>query len=106
MGKSTLGNKLLNLNGTPEFKIRLFESEDTYSISPTHPTRKKRFAQADDPEHNACGGVFFFTPKCKLLANDNSNIRVLDVPGFSGCATLMTRVSVHEGIIQIHTSLG
>ena len=63
-GKSTLGNKLLNLENTPKSKIRLF-SPHTY----------KRFMLANDPEIEIS--------RCKLLSNEDTRIRVLEVPGFS-----------------------
>ena len=66
-GKSTLGNKLLNLENTKKYMIRLFS-----------PHTKKRFIQADDPkiatESEKSG--------CKLLSNEDTKIRVLEVPGF------------------------
>ena len=105
-GKSTFGNKLLNLEHTHESSILLFESEHTHSLPLTHPLKKKRFVQASDPEVVECGdNILSVTDKCKLLANDDSNIRVLDVPGFSDSGVLQraagTKVSVYDGNLQI-----
>ena len=72
-GKSTLGNKLLNLENTPESNIRLF-SPHTY----------KRF-QANEPEiatGQTTGQMFSENSRCKLLSNEDTKIRVLEVPGF------------------------
>ena len=67
-GKSTLGNKLLNLKNTAESKIRLFAERES---------DEKRFIQADEDS------LYPTTRKCKLMSNEDTKIRVLDVPGFS-----------------------
>lgn len=86
-GKSTFGNKLLDLENTKEAKIQLFESSSTLSLLPT----QKCFVPDGD--------------RCKLLANEASNIRVLDVPGFSDSGSLQKstgrKLSVCEGNLQI-----
>ena len=68
-GKSTLGNKLLNLENTPKSNIRLFS-----------PHNIKQFIQPEIAPH-----VMFFEnnwSRCKLLSNEDTKIRVLEVPGF------------------------
>ena len=97
-GKSTFGNKLLNLGKVPAPKIRLFE----VSSNPV----TKRFTQASDKEVTDLGDHFLsVTAKCKLMANDDTDIRVLDVPGFSDSGTLKNeigkKVSVQDGNLQI-----
>ena len=79
-GKSTLGNKLLNLENTPESNIRLF-SPHTY----------KRFILANGPEIAADPEIaaeqIYNKRRCKLLSNEDTKIRVLEVhvPGiFNG----------------------
>ena len=146
-GKSTLGNKLLNLENTDESKI-LFQSPTSATsslasnvrtpsatiscslpnpTSPDAPTEtastevasafteaasstsikssslwKKRFFQADDLEATQASSI---TKECKLMSNEDTNIRVLDVPGFSDSGTLQRRtgkrVSVFDGNLQI-----
>ena len=74
-GKSTLGNKLLNLENTPN--IRSFG-----------PNTCKRFIQSNGPEiaeHDRS--------RCELLSNEDTQIRVLEVPGL-----LMKPHSPQEGV--------
>ena len=59
-GKSTLGNKLLNLENAPKSNIRLF-SPHTY----------KRFILANEPEIQ----MFSENSRCKLLSNEDTKIR-------------------------------
>lgn len=97
-GKSTFGNKLLNLGKVPAPKIHLFE----VSSNPV----MKRFTQASDKEVTDLSDHFLsVTAKCKLMANDDTDIRVLDVPGFSDSGTLKDeigkKVSVQDGNLQI-----
>lgn len=98
-GKSTLGNKLLDLENTNESNICLFGLEASLDI-------KRRFLQANDPEVTENGNEFLsVTKRCKIMCNESSKIRVLDVPGFSDSGTLRktTRqeVSVYKGNLQI-----
>lgn len=94
-GKSALGNKLLNVDNTDTSKIRLFGA--------TTSSERKRFTQADDLEVGNSG--LSVTSKCKLLANDDTNIRVLDVPGFSDAGHLVRAtgkgISLFDGNLQI-----
>lgn len=101
-GKSTLGNKLLNLDKTDKSKIRLFGCENA-PLTKTATDNKKRFVQANDPEampsYDQTSSV---TTECKLLANDDTNIRVLDVPGFGALQRAMGQyLSVYDGSLQI-----
>ena len=76
-GKSTLGNKLLNLENTPEYYIRSFG-----------PNTCKQFIQSNGPEiaeHDRS--------RCELLSNEDTQIRVLEVPGL-----LMRPHSPQEGV--------
>lgn len=127
-GKSTLGNKLLDLDNTDESKIFLFESTSTpvagssvttatktSSMEPTPAalscstptssitTKKKRFLQANDSE--VTNQMLSVTKECMLISNEETNIRVLDVPGFSDSGTLQTaigkEISVFDGNLQI-----
>lgn len=106
-GKSTFGNKLLNLDKYPERKIRLFEfvNESALPHSGSDLSKKKRFIQASDPEVTREESMLSVTAKCKLLANDETNIRVLDVPGFSDSGSVEKaagkKVSVKEANLQI-----
>ena len=94
-GKSTLGNKLLDLKNTNESKIGLFDLRAAPDI-------KKWFVQADDPQVKQAGQqILSVTSRCKIMSNENSKIRVLDVPGFSDSGTLEDDVSVNEGNLQI-----
>lgn len=98
-GKSTLGNKLLDIESTSEADIRLFHQHS--DIIP-----KKRFIQADDPEvTEASDRALSVTGRCKLMSNEITKIRVLDVPGFSDSNTLQQQtgctVTVNEGNLQI-----
>ncbi len=98
-GKSTLGNKLLDLDNTHESNIHLFESS-------TGTTDKKRFVQANDPEiTKSREKMLSVTGRCKILSNENTKIRVLDVPGFSDSGTLQREtgqiISVYNGNLQI-----
>ncbi len=75
-GKSTLGNKLLDLDNTHE---SLFEPSTREMLS--------------------------VTGRCNVLSNEKTKIRVLNVPGFSDSGTLQRatrqRISVHDGNFQI-----
>ena len=98
-GKSTLGNKLLDLENTDESNIHLFSLEASTD-------ERRRFLQADDPEVvETSQEIFSVTKKCKIMSNESSKIRVLDVPGFSDSGTLRTtigqEVSVYKGNLQI-----
>lgn len=111
-GKSTLGNKLLKLKDTIEDNIRLFEMEPTFTLtsSETNPSAAvsttsfitKRFVQADDPEAKRALST---TVECKLMANEDTKIRVLDMPGFSDSGTLTRGLeknfSIYSGNLQI-----
>ena len=81
-GKSTLGNKLFNL-----------------CESNTEEADKKRFTQADDPE--VAYTELSVTRTCTLLANEDTKIRILDVPGFSDSGTLGVDATVFNGNLQI-----
>lgn len=101
-GKSTFGNKLLNISNTHHSKIRSFESPHFNTSSDA-----LRFIQANDSDVVLSGKTFLsVTGKCKLLANDDSNVRVLDVPGFSDSGALQKatgskKITVSEGNLQI-----
>ena len=90
-GKSSLGNKLLDLDKADDSKIHYF------NLSSTHDA-VKRFIQAK-------GEAFSVTKRCELLANRSTNVRVLDVPGFSDSGSLKEEigkdVSVFEGNLHI-----
>ncbi len=91
-GKSTLGNKLLDLENTHSSDIHLFD--------------KKQFVQADDPKvAESREKMLSVTGKCKIMSNENTKIRVLDVPGFSDSGTLQKatgqKISVYKGNLQI-----
>ncbi len=96
LGKSTLGNKLLDLENTHESKICMFESS-------TETTDNKRFVQADDPESGK--KMLSVTTRCKIMSNKNTKVRVLNVPIFSDIDILMEaagqRISVYERNLQI-----
>lgn len=86
-GKSTFGNKLLHLSTTKESRIRCYDGSSC-----------KRFIQADHEAHQ----FFSVTKRCKLLANEDMNIRVLDVPGFSDSGTTTGfGTSVYESNLEI-----
>lgn len=90
-GKSTLGNKLLNVDGTAECKIRCFEDS----------TSLKRFIQADEMPSRS-EQMLSVTTKCKLLANNSTNIRVLDIPGFSDSGTATgSKLPVYDANLQL-----
>jgi hypothetical protein len=95
-GKSTLGNKLLDLEHTDESKIHVFNEEEAC---------KKRFIQGDDEEVPEDKRILSVTGRCKLMSNEDARIRVLDVPGFSDSGTLKVMigsdVSVYKGNLQI-----
>ena len=103
-GKSTFGNTLLDVEKTQESNIRLFAFE---TAPATEAQKKKRFVQANDPEViESSLQMLSVTPTCKLLANKNTNVRVLDVPGFSDSSTLKSEtqdvsLSVYQGNLQI-----
>lgn len=105
-GKSSLGYRLLNLDDTSESKIRFFESLNTMSLAgsltASHLWKKKSFIRAHDPEVKESGGdsAFSITNRCKLLANDDSNIRVLDVPGFSDSGSLEKGAGVKGSVFE------
>ena len=135
-GKSTLGNKLLNLENTDKANIRSFDSMDEEDLtkesdSATNSNNSKpdskptpsnktapatsakainkilRFPQANDADLAQSGGssALSVTIACKLMANEETNIRVLDVPGFSDSGSLARvtgkKVSMNEGNLQI-----
>lgn len=98
-GKSSLGNKLVDLENTHESKIQLFPSFQSSN------DKKKRFTQADDPEVTPSGKMLSVTGRCKIMSNENTKIRVLDVPGFSDSGALQRgtglNVSVFDGNLQV-----
>ena len=114
-GKSSLGNRLLDVKNTNRSKIHIFEtrkftdepakkSEMTASSTAEfESTEDKRFLQADDPEIS--DPTLSVTITCKLMSNEDTNIRVLDVPGFSDSGALekimKKKLSVQQGNLQI-----
>ena len=118
-GKSTTGNKLLAIGKTDQSLIKRFicsvlpasligtKSSCSESLIGTSEAKEeKRFAQADDfvgTESNK--QLLSITQRCEVLSNENSKIRVLDVPGFSSTGDLHTaarhRLSLERGNFQI-----
>ena len=99
-GKSTLGNKLLNLGNTAKSKNFI---DNPYAIE----ADKKRFIQADDLEVKEWSWSISVTAKCKLVSNEDTKVRVLDTPGFSHSSALISNfemkkeLSVFEGNLLI-----
>ena len=96
-GKSSLGNKLLNVEDTDDSKLNMFDSSTASS--------QKRFLQANDPQVAQAEQIHSITTRCKLLANNDSYVRVLDVPGFSDSGSLKSEtgmsVPVYDANLQI-----
>ncbi len=97
-GKSTLGNKLLYSANPHDHESKIHSSTET--------TDEKPFIQADHQEVIESGGeMLSVTKKCKIMSNENTKIRVLDVPGFSDSGTLEKatgqKISVYKGNLQI-----
>ena len=127
MGKSTLGNKLLQISTTPEDRLRLVE--DTPKITAIHedqqclarenePVQETMFCGSDrkDAKFRTADDVVLLndrqsqkenlklqlqsvTDACKLVANKNTHVRVLDTPGFSD--SRHSSASLYEGNLQI-----
>ena len=145
MGKSTTGNKLLQVDQVHPSKIRTFSVDkhcdtskmvlvdqssirsstlpaeqggksttrwyDVVDQSPrtrafTEPLdRSKKFETSNDLSPDDVRKYLSVTTKCKILANDETKVRVLDVPGFSDSGTLskaaQVNISPQEGNLQI-----
>ena len=124
MGKSTLGNKLLQISTTPEDRLQLVEDEpkstaiheDQLCLAHKNESVQEtkfygsdcsaKFKTADDivlnnqsPEENLKLQQQSITSTCKLVANKNTRLRVLDTPGFSDTTHLSA--SLYEGNLQI-----
>ena len=118
MGKSTLGNKLLQISTTPEDRLQLVE--DKPKSTAIHQDKNDsipklefcesdcdtKFKTADDVavnnqslEENLKLQQQSVTDACKLVANSTSGVRVLDTPGFS--ETRHSSASLYEGNLQI-----
>ena len=70
MGKSTLGNKLLQSKSADQSRIRQFSSAFMGLLK----EGGKRFFQADDYSHGTNERMLSVTVKCEMLANDASKI--------------------------------
>ena len=124
MGKSTLGNKILQVLTTPEDRLRLVEDgskstaihEDQLCLAYKNESFQEielresdcdaKFLTADDVifndrslEENLKLQQQSVTNACKLVANRKTGVRVLDTPGFSDTRHL--RASLYEGNLQI-----
>ena len=96
-GKSTTGNKLLGIGRTDQWLIKWFacsvlpailigtkSSCSKSLIGTSEAEEEKRFAQADNfVGTESRKQLLSITQRCEVLSNENSKIRVLDVPGFS-----------------------
>ena len=89
LGKSTLGNKLLQVE---EFSSNITE----FSVEFKKDSSQK-FLTLNDFEQD--GQPNAVTNKCKLLVNDVTKVRVLDTPGFSSMNT--AQLTAYEGNLQI-----
>ena len=93
IGKSTFGNKLLDSDNS---KIHFFNLR---TIPHDAVDAAKYFRQGTKDD------FLSVTEHCKILANESTNIRVLDVPGFSDSGHLKKiigkDVSVFKGNLQI-----
>ena len=118
MGKSTLGNKLLQISTTPKDGLQLVE--DKPKSTAIHQDKNDsipklefcesdcdtKFKTADDVavnnqslEENLKLQQQSVTDACKLVANSTTGVRVLDTPGFS--ETRHSSASLYEGNLQI-----
>ena len=98
-GKSTTANKLLGLQvegTTVTIEGRPRSSVDSiiknWYSSPGD--RDNFFVSAE------LGDLMSKTKSCKVLSNEETNVRVCDVPGFADTDTV-SRVNVHDGNLQI-----
>ena len=137
-GKSTLGNKLLNVKNTDESRIRLFESSTIFPNSETSVTaaseatpatsslaaqtgtneeassiriapatpatskQKKRFVQADDEEVGENYQMLSVTGECKVMSNEDTKYRVVDVPGFSDSGVLQRVTGEKISVLDVN----
>ena len=116
-GKSTLGNKLLQVDGPslPRHgslrtikNLATVDSGMQQTTRPTHvlPTPSERqatsnqaFRTADDvPETDRTTSV---TRTCEIALNTKSKIRVIDAPGFADTSSLSDHSSVYLANLQI-----
>ena len=99
MGKSTLGNKLLQYdayrNGRGNFFTKfLKDGVDTGNFH--------GFDTADDIRSSSKTRYLSVTEECELVANENTEVRVLDTPGFANSSLPREdRGSVYDANLQI-----
>ncbi len=106
VGKSTTGNKLLGIDRTDQSHIRQFDHPEVRFLREAKPSEKRRFGEATDfTGELADKRRLSVTAQCELISNDATNIRVLDVPGFSDSGSLQRELgqplTVYEGNLQI-----
>lgn len=94
-GKSTAGNKLLGIGGTSTPRIKEWTCQTDEGLLKSSSTNKMlSFEAASSPES--------ITKQCQMLSNDDTLIRVLDVPGFGDSKSKedQTTIQVNAGFIN------
>ena len=83
-GKSTIGNKLLGRSDAKRFWVPSLHFLRGGSGGKDADADQHRFTTADDvPKEDSHLSI---TGWCEVLASDTTNVRILDVPGFSDSA--------------------
>ncbi len=103
VGKSTTGNKLLGIDRTDQSYIRQFFAS---FLKVAASGERRRFGEATDFTGEQAGKQrLSVTTQCELLSNEYTNVRVLDVPGFSESSGLQREfgqpLTVYEVNLQI-----
>ena len=98
-GKSTLGNKLLQVQSDPS-------SLTAYGRN----VFQKLFTANDLPNDDIYSTIFSVTKECELVANERIKVRVLDTPGFADSGALEDKnatvynanLRIFRGVVREH----
>ena len=94
MGKSTTGNKLLQITNTStQWPIKDWRCHDPNHLKHYNSEEPKMFESADTIES--------VTKQCQMLSNEQTKVRVLDIPGFADSEeSELTTVERNAGLID------
>lgn len=107
-GKSFTGNKLLRqsqVHSTSDSIVRYISSLCNFLKGPPEhePYDKKHFVTADDVDEEQ--RRLSVTGWCEVLASKETNVRILDVPGFSDSGAISKATGVNVGIYEANLQI-
>ena len=105
-GKSTLGNKLLQVKTTEPAAIKNYECGATAAAESHLAQLCPRWAQgfftaSDFSDKDKKKRMTSVTQDCQLMSNENTMMRVMDTPGFADSGNLSQGRSVYDGNLFI-----